>query len=242
MIHLDDRGLVAVITIDRAERRNALDHEALEQLLEAHAAAQAARVVVLTGAGGHFCAGADLSGVEDASFTDLLRAVLGALRDDPRPVIAACDGAALGAGTQLAVACDLRVATPDARFGIPAAKLGLAVDHWTVERLALLAGHGPARAMLLAAETYGGEDALRLGLVQRLGDLDEALGWADEIAALAPLTIAAHKAALNTLEMPVGTGDHADVQAAVARAWASKDLQEGIAAFRDRRRPHFRGK
>jgi enoyl-CoA hydratase len=242
VIHLEDRGLVAVITIDRAERRNAVDHEALEQLLEAHAGASAARVVVLTGAGGHFCAGADLSGVEDASFTDLLRSVLGTLRDDPRPIIAACDGAALGAGTQLAVACDLRVATPDARFGIPAAKLGLAVDHWTVERLALLAGHGPARAMLLAAETYGGEDALRLGLAQRLGDLDEALGWADEIAALAPLTIAAHKAALNTLEMPVGTGDDAAVHAAVARAWASDDLQEGIAAFRDRRRPQFRGR
>jgi enoyl-CoA hydratase len=241
VIHLEDRGLVAVVTIDRAERRNALDHEALEQLLDAHARSASARVLVLTGAGGHFCAGADLSGVEDASFTDLLRTVLSALRDDPRPILAACDGAALGAGTQLAVACDLRVATPDARFGIPAAKLGLAVDHWTVERVALLAGHGPARAMLLGAETYSGEDALRLGLVQRLGDLDEALGWADEIAALAPLTIAAHKAALNRLEMPVGPGDDADVQAAVARAWGSEDLQEGIAAFRDRRRPHFRG-
>jgi enoyl-CoA hydratase len=242
VIHLEDRGPVAVITIDRVERRNALDHEALEQLLDAHARADAARVVVLTGAGGHFCAGADLSGVEDVTFTDLLRTVLGALRDDPRPIVAACDGAALGAGTQLAVACDLRVATLDARFGIPAAKLGLAVDHWTVERLALLAGHGPARAMLLGAETYGGEDALRLGLVQRLGDLDEALGWADEIAALAPLTIAAHKVALNRLEMPIGPGDDPDVQAAVARAWASEDLQEGIAAFRDRRRPQFRGR
>jgi enoyl-CoA hydratase len=242
VIHLEDRGLVAVITIDRAERRNALDHEALEQLQEAHAASRSARVVVLTGASGHFCAGADLSGVEDAGFSELLRTVLGALRDDPRPILAACDGAALGAGTQLAVACDLRIATPEARFGIPAAKLGLAVDHWTVERLALLAGHGPARAMLLAAETYGGEDALRLGLVQRLGGLDDALGWADEVAALAPLTIAAHKAAINALEMPVGTGEDAAVQAAVARAWASEDLQEGIAAFRDRRRPSFRGR
>jgi enoyl-CoA hydratase len=242
VIHLEDRGLVAVVTIDRPERRNALDHDALEQLLDAHGRSGAARVLVLTGAGGHFCAGADLSGVEDEHFTELLRTVLGTLRDDPRVVIAACDGAALGAGTQLAVACDLRVATADARFGIPAAKLGLAVDHWTVERLARLAGHGPARAMLLAAETYGGEDALRLGLVQRLGGLDEALGWADELAALAPLTIAAHKLALHRLEMPVGTGDDPDVQAAVARAWASEDLQKGMAAFRERRRPQFRGR
>ncbi len=237
VIHLDDRGTVALITIDRPERRNAVDHEALEQLLDAHARSAAAGVVVLTGADGHFCAGADLSGVEDASFTELLRRVLLTLRDDPRPVIAACDGAALGAGTQLAVACDLRVATEAARFGIPAAKLGLAVDHWTVERLARLAGAGPARAMLLAAETYGGDEALAMGLVQRLGDLTEALAWADEIAALAPLTIAAHKAALNSLE-----DDTVDHQAAWTTAWQSEDLQEGLDAFRERRRPLFKGR
>lgn len=242
MIHLEDRGPVALVTIDRSDRRNALDHEALEQLLDAHGRSAGARVLVLTGAGGHFCAGADLSGVEDTSFTDLLREVLAALRDDPRPLIAAVDGAALGAGTQLAVACDLRVATADARFGIPAAKLGLMVDHWTIQRLSLLAGAGPTRAMLLGAETYGGEDAARLGFVQRLGDLDDALGWADEIAALAPLTLAGMKLALNRLEMPVGRGDDAEIHAAWAAAWSSEDLQEGIAAFRERRRPVFHGR
>jgi len=242
MIHVEDRGAVALITIDRPERRNALDHEALEQLLQAHAATSTARVVVVTGAGGHFCAGADLSGVEDTAFADLLRVVLASLRDDPRPLIAAVDGAALGAGTQLAVACDLRVATVGARFGVPAARLGLMVDHWTLQRLSLLAGAGPTRAMLLGAETYTGEEAERLGFVQRLGDLAAALGWADEIAALAPLTLAGAKLALNRLEMPVGRGDDADVHAAWAAAWASEDLQEGIAAFRERRRPVFRGR
>jgi enoyl-CoA hydratase len=242
MIHLEDRGRVALITIDRAERRNALDHQALEQLLEAHSASGPARVVVLTGAAGHFCAGADLSGVEDEGFTDLLRQLLAALRDDPRPLVAAVDGAALGAGTQLAVACDLRVATAGARFGIPAAKLGLMVDHWTLQRLSLLAGAGPARAMLLGAETYSGEDCERLGFVQRLGDLEAALGWADEIAALAPLTLAGSKLALNRLEMPVGRGDDPDVLAAWTRAWGSADLREGMAAFRERRRPVFHGR
>ena len=242
MIHLEDRGPVAVLTIDRAERRNALDHEALDQLLEGLSATSAARVVVLTGAGGHFCAGADLTGVEDDGFTDRLRQLLAALRDDPRPLVAAVDGAALGAGTQLAVACDLRVATPAARFGIPAARLGLMVDHWTIQRLSLLAGAGPTRAMLLGAETYSGEEAERLGFVQRVGDLDAALGWADEIAALAPLTLAGLKLALNRLEMPVGRGDDPDVHAAWSRAWASEDLQEGMAAFRERRRPVFHGR
>jgi enoyl-CoA hydratase len=241
VIHLEHRGTVALLTVDRPERRNAVDLEALDQLLEAHRRTEGARVVVLTGAGGHFCAGADLTGVEDPAFTERLRAVLATLRDDPRPSIAAVDGSALGAGTQLAVACDLRVATPGARFGIPAAKLGLAVDRWTVERLALLAGHGPARSMLLAAEVLGGEEAAALGLVQRVGDLDAALAWADEITALAPLAIAAHKAALASLEGPVGAGAD-DVARAAARAWSSEDLQEGMAAFRERRLPHFHGR
>ena len=96
--------------------------------------------------------------------------------------------------------------------------------------------------MLVGAETYGGEEAHALGLVQRLGDLDAALGWADEIAALAPLTLAGLKLALNRLEMPVGRGEDPDVLAAWDRAWGSQDLQEGIAAFRERRRPVFHGR
>lgn len=234
MIHHEMRGPVATLTIDRQERRNAVDHESLEAMGAAlDACGDDVRALVLTGAGGHFCAGADLQGVEDESFTTLLRSVLDRLRLAPFVTIAAADGAALGAGTQLAVACDLRVATARASFGIPAGRLGLAVDEWTVQRLALLAGAGPARAMLLAAEVVNGEEAHRLGFVQRLGDLDAALAWADDVAALAPLTVRAHKAALERAP------DAAD---AIARAWASEDLQEGLTAFRERRRPRFRAR
>jgi enoyl-CoA hydratase len=240
LIHHEQRGPVALVTIDRPERRNAVDHDSLDRLGRAIEASGGARVLVLTGAGGHFCAGADLTGLEDAAFAAVLRGVLDALRAAPFATIAAVDGAALGAGTQLAVACDLRVATASASFGIPAARLGLMVDHWTVQRLALLAGHGPARAMLLAAEIVKGDEAAGLGLVQRTGDLDLALGWADEIAALAPLTIAGHKAALNALEPEVGRDP--TVQAAFDAAWASDDLREGMAAFREKRRPVFHGR
>lgn len=246
---------MVLVTIDRAERRNALDHDTLEQLHQAIAASHAARVLVLAGTGDHFCAGADLSGVEDDSFRTRLAEVLGDLRTLPHPTIAAVQGAALGAGTQLAAACDLRVATPDARFGIPAARLGLMVDQWTVRRVAQLCGHGPASAMLLAAETISGADAYSLGLVQRLGDLDDALGWADDIAALAPLTVAGHKLALRRLDADPDPGaepdprvdadrgvDAGSLQAAYAAAWESDDLQEGIAAFRDGRRPRFHGR
>lgn len=241
MIHAEQRGPVAVVTIDRPQRRNAVDHEALEGLASAIAAATdgPTRALVLTGAGGHFCAGADLTGVEDSGFVTLLRAVLDALHEAPFPTIAAIEGAAMGAGVQLAVACDLRTATPDARLGVPAGKLGLCVDHWTVQRVAAVAGDATARALLLAAEVLSGSDAHRLGVVQRLCDLEGAVAWAGEIAELAPLSVQAHKIMLNRLEP--SPADDAEVAAARQRAWSSADLQEGLAAFRERRSPTFRG-
>jgi len=240
VIHEERRGAVAILTIDRQERRNAVDHEALEQMRAAIDRTGDARALVLRGAGRHFCAGADLTGVEDAGFASVLRHVLNGLSRAPFPTLAAVEGAALGAGTQLAIACDLRVATRDARFGIPAARLGLMVDQWTVTRLAALAGEGSARAMLLAAEVVSGEDAHRLGLVQRLGSVEDAVRWAGEIAELAPLTIAGHKLALNRLE-PITERD-AELDEAFRRAWESADLREGLAAFRERRRPKFEGR
>lgn len=242
MIRVERRGLVALVTIDRPDRRNAVNLEMCVELRRVvdDAVAGEARALVLTGAGGHFCAGADLTGVEGDGFRQALTALLDAICEAPLVAVAAVAGAALGAGTQLAVACDLRVAAPDARFGIPAAKLGLVVDHWTVQRLALLAGAGPARSMLLAAQEVDSETAVRLGLAQRTGALDDALAWADEIAHLAPLTIAGHKLALNRLEPKLG--HHPDVEAARRRAWESADVAEGMAAFRERRRPEFEGR
>jgi len=243
VLHAEVRDDVVLVTIDRPHRRNALDHATLDALATTlDSTASGTRVLVVTGAGGHFCAGADLSGVEDDRFVALLTKVLVQLGEAPFVTLAAVDGAALGAGTQLAVACDLRVATPGASFGIPAGRLGLSVDTWTVDRLALLAGHGPARAMLLAAEVLSGDEAHRLGLVQRLGDLDAALAWAGAIAELAPLTIQAHKAALLGAGGRGGPTTAERAESARRRAWASRDLQEGLAAFRERRTPLFEGR
>jgi enoyl-CoA hydratase len=231
------RDRVLVVTIDRPDRRNAVDHRALLALLAAQAEARSneARVVVVTGARPAFCAGADLTGVESGEFTDTLLAVLQGFGDLPAVTMAAIDGPALGAGTQLAIACDLRVATAPSPFGIPAAKLGLAVDTWTVRRLEREMGASIARGMLLAGQTWSGEHLAESGAVHRIGDLHHALGWAEEIAQLAPLTVRAHKLALEH-------ADPAAVEAARAAAWASDDAEEGRRAFLEKRRPNFRGR
>ncbi|MEY2425480.1 MAG: enoyl-CoA hydratase [Actinomycetota bacterium] len=234
-------GRVVTITIDRQSRRNAVDLAACHAIADGVAAAvdSGARAIVITGAGGHFCAGADLSGEKAEGVRAGIQRCIEGLRDAPVVTMAAVDGFALGAGVQLAVACDLRVATPTARFGVPAAKLGLAVDHRTVQLAAVMLGGSQARAMLLASEEIDGQRAFDLGFVNRLGTLADAQAWAAEIAARAPLTIAAHKLALNRLEAALVDDE---VVAAVNRAWTSKDLQEGRAAFAEKRTPDFTGK
>jgi enoyl-CoA hydratase len=241
-VHVEEVGAAFTLTLDRPERRNAVDHATLDELAAGvrRAVDAGARAIVLTGAGGHFCAGADLTTLEDAGFASVLREVLDLFSSVPIATIAAVDGAALGAGTQLAISCDLRVATPTARFGIPAAKLGLMVDAATVQRLVALAGASTARAMLLAAETIDGSAAERIGFVHRLGGLDVAQAWAADIAALAPLTIAGHKLALERLAPP----PEADpvIAEAFQRAWRSDDVHEGRRAFHERRPPAFQGR
>jgi enoyl-CoA hydratase len=114
------------------------------------------------------------------------------------------------------------------------------VDHRTLQRLAALAGHGPTRAMLLAAEEIDAETAVRIGLAQRPGDLEAALAWAADIAALAPLSVAGHKLALERLLPPLP--EDPEVTSAFRTAWKSADLREGRAAFAERRPAHFEGR
>lgn len=241
MVRVEWRDRVVVVTIDRPERRNAVDHPTLIALADAQRAAidGGARALVLTGSHPAFCAGADLTGVESGEFVAALVRVLRGFTELPFPTIAAIDGPALGAGTQLAIACDLRIATQTSTFGIPAAKLGLAVDHWTIERLAREMGWPIARAMLMAAQTYHAEQLHAAGAVHRLGALDEAIVWADQLATLAPLTIAAHKLGLERSAPPPAVDE--PFEALRTGAWASADAEEGRLAFLEKRAPQFRG-
>jgi enoyl-CoA hydratase len=243
-VRFDVDGGVAVVTLDRPERRNAVDHATLLELRDVQARVAAGtpgefRAMVLTGAPPAFSAGADLHGVEEDDFARELASVLQGFGALPLPVIAAIDGPALGAGAQLAVATDLRVATATSVIGVPAAKLGLVVDRWTVGRLATEFSDPVARAMLLAAQTYTGAQLHASGGIHRLGDLADALLWAHEIAALAPLTIAGHKLALERASVAPPPDD--EVEAARRAAWASDDAREGRTAFLQKRPARFTG-
>jgi enoyl-CoA hydratase len=235
-----DPGEVAVVTIDRPERRNALNLAGLDQLdaVLDQAGSTGTRCLLITGTGGHFCAGADLKELEDLTFTDRLREVLDHLAGLPIVTIAVIEGSCMGLGMQLALATDVRVAGTDARFAVPVARLGLMVDHWTLQRLAMGWGIGAARQMALTAEVLTAEDAYRLGFVQRLGGMDDAREIATRVATLAPLSIAGSKLGLDLIERRL---DEPAFLEAFRRAWQSEDLAEGQRAFAERRSPEFRG-
>ncbi|MCW2720725.1 enoyl-CoA hydratase [Pseudonocardia sp.] len=238
---------VAVITLNRPDKRNALNVALCHAIRDAvgDAVAGGARAIVLTGAGTSFCSGADLGEVYTADFRDALYAMLHAVTDAPVPVIAAVNGPAIGAGTQLAIAADLRVAAPGAVFGVPTAKIGLAVDPWTIRRLALLAGNGTARAILLACDQLDADAARSCGLVERTGALEQAIEWAEGMASLAPLTVAYSKQVLNEVFEPEldATGpDTKGLDAAFEACWASEDFVEGRRARTEKRPPVFEGR
>lgn len=240
MIRLESRGSSGLITLERVGARNALDVEHLAELRRAveQAEAEQMRVLTITGAGTSFCSGADLRSLYGETFRESLYRALRTIRSARIPVLAAINGPAIGAGTQLAIACDLRVAAPEAIFSIPTAKIGLSVDPWTIRRLAQLVGGSVAAGMMLGSEQLTGELAHQHGLVNRLGDLSDTLAWAEEIAQLAPLTLAYSKRVLDEL----ATDDAAaEVTDAFLACWESQDFQEGQHARSERRAPNFRG-
>ncbi len=239
VVRSETRDGVCTVTLHDTEHRNALGRQLIGEMVAAFEAAEAdddVRVIVLTNEGSAFCAGADLDGVYGDAFIEALYAMLHGLARLPVPVIAAVNGPAIGAGTQLAIACDLRVVDERARFAVPTARNGMAVDAWTIRTLAELAGAGRARRVMLAADTIDRDEALACGLADRAGTPQDAIAWAHEIARLAPLTLAHNKLALNG-----STDDDAAIAESFDRVWASDDVKEAAAARLEKREPIFRG-
>ena len=242
MIGVTQAEAVTTIELQRPERRNALNSQLVDELREAvlKAGDGSTRAIVLTGQGTVFCAGADLSGdAFAADYPDRLIELHKVLDAAPIPVIGAINGPAIGAGLQLAMQCDLRVVAPSAFFQFPTSKYGLALDNWSIRRLSSLVGHGRARAMLLSAEKLSAETALQTGMANRLGTLEDAQAWADEIAGLAPLAIQHAKRVLN---------DDGSIEEAwplhkelFDQAWGSQDVIEAQVARVENRPPRFQG-
>ena len=237
MIGMTRDADVVIIELQREDRRNALNLDLCNALREAAQSAvdDGARAIVITGKGTAFCAGADLGGVYGPEFLAGLYGMLQSLTQLPVPLIAAINGPAIGGGTQLAMACDLRMADEKAVFGVPVARNGLAVDAWTIRTLRELAGGGVARRLLIAAQMLDRDQAVDCGLVDASGTLDDAIAWAHEIAALAPLAIAHNKLVLN------GAPDEAIAKNFDA-VWESADVREAAQARLDKRTPIFEGR
>ncbi|MEV4660388.1 enoyl-CoA hydratase/isomerase family protein [Micromonospora echinofusca] len=236
-------GPVATVVIRNPARRNAMTTamwRRLPVLLDGLEADPAVRALVLTGAGDTFCAGADLGDLDellDAGDASIAVAAEERLAAFAKPTVAAVRGACVGGGCQLAVACDLRVATADARFGVPPARLGLVYPAPTTRRLARLVGPAAAKHLLFTAELIDAERALRVGLVDEVLPGDRLAARVDELTAAvvarSQLSVAAAK------EIVDGRADEDRIAWWHGQVRASGEAREGVAAFHERRPPRF---
>jgi 2-(1,2-epoxy-1,2-dihydrophenyl)acetyl-CoA isomerase len=249
-------GAIATVTLNRPEARNALDlvmrRELLATLDEIEADPEV-RVVVLTGAGGHFCSGGDVKSMktphtaaEGRGRVEMLNRMVLRLVDFPRPTIAMVDGYAVGAGSNLALCCDLIVASDRAKFGELFCKIGLAADGGGTWLLSRVVGLARAKELIFTGDVIDAQEALRIGLVNRVapaGDLVQVTrALAEKIAAGPPLALRLDKHMLNRAAATDLAGA-LDLEAySQGLAIASEDHREGLAAFFEKRPPRFRGR
>jgi enoyl-CoA hydratase/carnithine racemase len=253
-LQVEARGPVEVWTIDGEARRNSISRALLAEFAGhvAQVEVRKVRVVILRGAGtAAFCAGADLkeragmSEPEVRAFLDGLRQTLRNLERSKAIFIAAVNGAAFGGGTELALACDLRLAAPHAELGLTEVKLGIIPGGGGTQRLARLIGPGRAKELILTGRRVKAVEAASLGLVNRVAEegklLDEALAWAEEIAGNAPIAVAAAKHAIDEgYDLPLDEALACE-QRHYAKTLPTQDRLEGLAAFREKRKPVYRG-
>lgn len=255
VLRVEVRDRVAVFTLDRPERLNAIGSETVALLRDALADVReddSVRALVLAGAGRAFSAGADLGEIESCTTPGQFRAFVGRLTDAyallenfPKPSVAAVHGFAFGGGLELALACDLRVAERGTRLGLPEMKLGVLPGAGGTQRLPRLVPPAIAKQMILTGEPIDAERAYALGLVNELAEPGEALKAAETLAARlaagAPLALAAGKRLVDHgLGMDLETAI-AYERETVSVLFSTEDRAEGLKAFRERRPGEFRG-
>ncbi|SCM82735.1 3-hydroxybutyryl-CoA dehydratase [uncultured Sporomusa sp.] len=255
VLYQTDNG-IGMITLNRPKALNALNSELLTELnglLDEIAQDDSVKVVIITGSGDKaFVAGADIaemqniSPLEGRAFGKFGQAIFNKLENIPQPVIAAVNGFALGGGCELAMACDIRIASDKAKFGQPEVGLGIVPGFGGTQRLPRLIGKGRAKELLYTADMINAEEAYRIGLVNRIVAAEKLLSTAKE---LAEKIMARAQAAVRLCKAAVNTGMDTDLESGIAYeaevfglCFATADQKEGMSAFIGKRKPNFSNK
>ena len=254
-VKVEREGGVAVLTVDRQEKLNALDGQVIEEIGQAllELESEGPRAIIVTGAGERaFIAGADIRAmsvmdpIEAKRFSEIGHAAMALLDRSPIPTIAAVNGYALGGGCEVAIACDIRIAAENATFGFPEVGLGILPGLGGTQRLPRLVGPALAKELIFTGRRIGAEEARGIGLANRVvgqGEaLDAARELAAEISANGPLAVRYAKAATNrALDVDLISGLEFEADQ-FALLFATEDAREGMNAFGEKRKPRFEGR
>ncbi len=252
MILSEIRNRVGLITLNRPQALNALNNQLLREVMDALDAFdkdEGIGAMVISGSEKAFAAGADIKEMADKSITEMMDldhlAVFGRIRTIQKPVIAAVSGWALGGGCELALSCDMILASESAKFGQPEINLGVIPGAGGTQRLTRAVGKAIAMEMILNNRTLSAQEAYQFGLVNRVvpvaGYLDDALKLADEIASRPPLAVHAAKKMINqSYERTLSEG-LAEEKQTFYNLFASEDQKEGMNAFIEKRKPEWKG-
>lgn len=253
-VQFELKDQIAIITVNRPEVRNALDLQTVHEMHAVFAEVSAAEnigIAILTGAGDKvFVAGADIKDIRSRNRQDALNGInsrlFKAVEDCEKPVIAAVNGFALGGGCELALSCDIRVCSDNAKFGLPETSLGILPAAGGMYRLPRVVGLGIAKEMILTGDPIDSARALQIGLVSKVVPLSElmnaARGIAEKILSRGPLAVRLAKRSLNLMTR-LSTEEAMALECyAQGILFESEDKLEGTTAFLEKRKPKFKGK